>query len=147
MIIAKVAVKATGDDDNKSKSGSKKWIDNKSDDGSKDNNNQRLNLIRNLNVNTMHLNQSKFPRLYGCNSQFNLFFLINIRRKFNCDHDLISILFFVAHSKQFKNSIQFRSTSMLGLLFFSGFLQILLYFGPVIPGKYIYIYIYIYIYK
>lgn len=96
-----------GDDDSKSKSGSKKWIDNKGDDGSKDNSNQRLNLIRNLNVNTMHLNQSKFPRLYGCNFQFNLFFLINIRRKFNFDHDLISILFFVAHSKQSK--IQFNS--------------------------------------
>ena len=38
----------------------------------------------------------------------NLFFLINIRRKFNFDHDLISILFFVAHSKQSK--IQYNSS-------------------------------------
>ena len=93
MIIVKVAVRATKEMMTAKVSGSKKWIDNKSDDGGKDNSNQCLNLIRIVNVNTMHLNQSKFPRLYGCNFQFNLFFLINIRRKFNFDHDLISILF------------------------------------------------------
>ena len=55
----------------------------------------------------MHLNQSKFPRLYGCNFQFNLFFLINIRRKFNFDHDLISILFLLLILNNSK--IQFNS--------------------------------------
>lgn len=84
MIIAKVAVRATKEMmiAKVRVAGSKKRIDSKSDDGSKDDSNQRLNLIRNPSVNTIHLNQSKFPRLYGCNFQFNLFFLINIRRKF-----------------------------------------------------------------
>lgn len=81
MIITKVAVRATKEMmiAKVRVAGSKKRIDSKSDDGSKDDSNQRLNLIRNPSVNTIHLNQSKFPRLYGC---FNLFFLINIRRKF-----------------------------------------------------------------